>query len=504
MKEAKKQSLKILEMITNVYIFLIIVIFPLIVDKTGFFKILECKWRSYVAVSIVYIIAIIIVNIYYLIRHKIKPYKKRLTITEWLAIIFLIANILSYLFSPYLGKYNLLLGTGRGEGLIVSILYILSFLFVAHFGKFNKKHFLYFSISSILVSTIAILQFVGFNPFNMYQEGIGTHNVSFMTTIGNVDFISAYYVITLTISAVALLFTENKKYEKIIHYISILFGSFIFNIIEVSSGKVAFLAVALIMLPFAFKDNKKLSILLKIISLILLSIAINMFINVEYHYDLGRLGFYFKIDYILILFIIIILVLYLLSKCLKNIPYSIASRNYIKNYFKFGAFAAIVGIIALFIIPFKSGILYEIHELLHLNFDDNFGTYRIFLWKRTIPLIKDYPILGSGPDTFALRFMPVYSDDIAKIGPLTINDTAANIYLTMLINLGIIGTISYLAFLGIQVYNGIKYKNSYSFVLLTSIIGYMVSSFFNLSVVVISPLFWILMAIHHICIYNNE
>ena len=28
--------------------------------------------------------------------------------------------------------------------------------------------------------------------------------------------------------------------------------------------------------------------------------------------------------------------------------------------------------------------LYEIHELLHGNFDDAFGTYRIFLWKRTI------------------------------------------------------------------------------------------------------------------------
>ena len=100
--------------------------------------------------------------------------------------------------------------------------------------------------------------------------------------------------------------------------------------------------------------------------------------------------------------------------------------------------------------------------------------------------------------------MPIYSEDIAKIGPLTINDTAANIYLTMIINLGIIGTIIYIAFLGLQVYNGIKYNSSYSFVLLCSMIAYMVSSFFNLSVVVISPLFWILMAIHHMCIYGSE
>ena len=162
-----------------------------------------------------------------------------------------------------------------------------------------------------------------------------------------------------------------------------------------------------------------------------------------------------------------------------------------------------MGIVFLWAYPFKSGMLYEIHELLHFNFDDNFGTYRIFLWKRTFPLIKDYPLLGSGPDTFALRFMPVYSEDIAKIGPLTINDTAANIYFTMLINLGIIGTLSFITYLGLQIYFGIKKQNDYSLVLLFGIICYMVSSFFNLSVVVVSPLFWILMAIHHMSIYDG-
>ena len=51
--------------------------------------------------------------------------------------------------------------------------------------------------------------------------------------------------------------------------------------------------------------------------------------------------------------------------------------------------------------------------------------------------------------------MPLYSDDIAKIGPLTINDTAANIYLTMLINLGIVGTINYVVLL---LCNATKFK----------------------------------------------
>ena len=68
----------------------------------------------------------------------------------------------------------------------------------------------------MLINLIAILQYVGFNPFNMYQDGIGTHNVSFMTTIGNIDFISAIYCILLSVSASAFIFLDDeKKYIKI-------------------------------------------------------------------------------------------------------------------------------------------------------------------------------------------------------------------------------------------------------------------------------------------------
>ena len=125
----KNEAQNNLELITNIYIFLIVIVFPLIVDKTGFFKILECKWKSYVVISSVYIFSIIIINLYYLIYHKIKLYQKKITITSKLAIIFLIINILSFIFSPYLKTHNLWLGTGRGEGLIASSLYIISFIF---------------------------------------------------------------------------------------------------------------------------------------------------------------------------------------------------------------------------------------------------------------------------------------------------------------------------------------------------------------------------------------
>ena len=505
MKHKKKQSIdNILSKITDIYITFIIILFPLIVDKTGFFKILECKYRVYISVSFIYILLTTGIYIYLLIKGKEKI--KKLTMIQKLSVVFLIANILSYLTSPYLKNYNLLIGIGRKEGLITSALYILTFLYISYFGNFKKKYILYFSISSILINLIAILQFIGFNPFNMYQDGIGTHNVSFMTTIGNIDFISALYTMLLSISFTSyILLDDNKKYENIIHLVSLFMGFFIIGIIDVASGKLAFALTLAIILPQILQNNQRLSKFLKCIAITLLSIVTNIIINVEYHYDIGKLGFYPKFNYITVLFLIIIIALYILSKYVSKTEYSIKDiKKFTKKYYQLGLLLSLIGIVLLYSIPFKSGFLYEIHELLHLNFDDNFGTYRIFLWKRTIPLLKDYPLLGSGPDTFALRFMPLYTNDIAKLGPLTINDTAANIYLTMLINLGIIGTTTYIIFLISQIKIGLKKLNKYSKLLLISIVCYMIQSFFNLSVVIVSPIFWTLMALHHLSIEEKE
>jgi len=500
MKDLLKKEQTILEVIADIYIFAMILVFPLIVDKTGFFHILECKWYSYVTIATSYVGINILVILYFLIFKKINCFKNvKFSIVQWLAVGFLVINVVSCFLSPFFNKYNLFIGVGRGEGLIAMSLYSLSFLLVSLFAKFKRRYITYFTISSILVSLICVLQYVGFNPFNMYQDGIGTHNVSFMGTIGNIDFVSAMYCILLTISFSAYVFLEdNKKWEKVLHIISVLMGFFIIGIIDVQSGKVAFFGTLVIIFPFIIANNKRLSRFLIMIATILMSYCINIIINPEYHYDLQKLGLYFQFNYIVVLFLIVCGVLIYLAYILNKLKYDCSDNKKIFKYFYLGIFGCgVFALLILYFVNFKSGILYEMHELLHGNFDDDFGTYRIFLWKRTLTLIPQYPILGSGPDTFAIRFMAKYTEDIAAIGPLTLNDTAANVYLTMIINIGIVGLLNYLAFIFFQLKNGIKKINSYSAVLLIAIVCYLIQDFFNLSLVIVTPIFWLLMALHY-------
>mgnify|MGYP004573572727 CR=1 FL=1 len=91
--------------------------------------------------------------------------------------------------------------------------------------------------------------------------------------------------------------------------------------------------------------------------------------------------------------------------------------------------------------------------------------------------------------------MDRYTQDVAKLGDLTINDTAANSYLTILVNTGILGMISYLSYIILQVINGLKNINKYSIVFFIAFICYLIQDCFNLWVVIVTPIFWILMAI---------
>ena len=278
-------------------------------------------------------------------------------------------------------------------------------------------------------------------------------------------------------------------------------GFFIFIIINVLGGRVAFLAVFALLIPFIITHSKRLARTIIAMSTIILGLAINIIINPQFHYSLGKLKLYFQFNAVALSFLIIVAILWILAYILHKRNFDLSTnKKVVTGIYLAMLLAVLLVLLFVYIVDFKSGILYEVHELLHGNFDDDFGTYRIFLWRRAFSLLPEYPILGSGPDTFAIRFMAKYTEDVAALGEVTINDTAANVYITMLINIGIVGLISYVVFLIFQLYKGIKYKNEYSIVLLIAMICYMIQDLFNLWVVIVTPLFWVLMAIHYLSI----
>lgn len=129
---------------------------------------------------------------------------------------------------------------------------------------------------------------------------------------------------------------------------------------------------------------------------------------------------------------------------------------------------------------------------------------RGFIWSRTIPLLKDNIILGSGPDTFLLNFP---NDDYVAMynsGYETEHMTKPhNMYLQIAVQTGILSLICFLTFYfwffvsSIRLYAKAGKDKPLAMIgtgILCGTLGYMVVGIINDSMVVIAPLYWTLIA----------
>jgi O-antigen ligase len=129
------------------------------------------------------------------------------------------------------------------------------------------------------------------------------------------------------------------------------------------------------------------------------------------------------------------------------------------------------------------------------------GSNRIYIWSNSIPLLKEYFWLGSGPDTFIYVF-PNDTDEGKEIFGDQKVDKAHNEYLQIAVTLGIPALLTYLLLLlavlrkGFKAVRVVHEKDKILiYGLISAIIGYLIQAFFNISVVQVAPLFWSILGI---------
>jgi putative inorganic carbon (HCO3(-)) transporter len=131
------------------------------------------------------------------------------------------------------------------------------------------------------------------------------------------------------------------------------------------------------------------------------------------------------------------------------------------------------------------------------------GSSRFFIWKKSVPLIYEYFWLGSGPDTFKYVF-PADKDEKFEYfnDPEMVVDKAHNEYIQIAVTLGVPALIVYLFLVGFILLHAVRALNNSSaqdslliYGLISVILSYLVQAFFNISVVTVAPLFWILLGL---------
>lgn len=130
---------------------------------------------------------------------------------------------------------------------------------------------------------------------------------------------------------------------------------------------------------------------------------------------------------------------------------------------------------------------------------------RGYIWSRTIPMLKNYMLKGSGPDTYTLVFP---QDDYIGLENNGFKGSVVtkphNLYLQIWVQTGLISLIAFLVLYiiyfvqSIRVYGKSKFE-TYSEQLGVGIflgtIGYMISGITNDSTITVAPIFWILLGL---------
>lgn len=136
---------------------------------------------------------------------------------------------------------------------------------------------------------------------------------------------------------------------------------------------------------------------------------------------------------------------------------------------------------------------------------EEFATSRGYIWSRTIPLLKDYIVLGSGPDTFSIVYPQQDYVNLSNYGYSgKVITKPHNLYLQIGVQTGVLSLISFLIFYLIYFIHSIKlYINGkfntkmeyYGVAIFIGTISYMVTGTSNDSSITVAPIFWALIGI---------
>lgn len=135
----------------------------------------------------------------------------------------------------------------------------------------------------------------------------------------------------------------------------------------------------------------------------------------------------------------------------------------------------------------------------------NIGSGRGYIWDKTIPILKVHPILGTGPDTYALYFP---NTDYLNLYHTGFNNQVItkphSLYLQIATQTGIPSLVTFLVFYVMYAISSIRLYMKYTLeryevrigiAILAGTFGYLVTSIANDSTITVAPLYWVLIGV---------
>lgn len=387
-------------------------------------------------------------------------------VTRTTVIIYIILTFISARCSDYFPET--ILGSERHEGTLTIAIYGLTFIFVSRHYRPHLLHAAIFGASVIVFDVISLLQVVGLDPFGLYPDGLSwadrnvKYSGEFIGTIGNADLVSAFLCIAIPLTAVVgghLVYGSSVEGS----------GTLPVSIVE-EDGEIK------------KKINNKLIILTGILCLIAAALSLALLAVIKVTAGLLAMAF--------VCLIAAPIAAYIFSDAKK--------RKIIAVYLAVLVLAGCAAGAFIYVETSLPGTAGELHEIMHGNIDDSFGTSRVYIYRNVMERVPSHLLIGTGPDTIGRMDIEPFQRYDAERGVMVTAriDTAHNEFLNVLACQGILALGAYLAFaLGVTAAALLGMVNCAaaptSTALALSASAYLIQSMFSFSSCTTAPYFWI-------------
>lgn len=394
----------------------------------------------------------------------------------------------------YLGlKYAMNGERGRYMGLTMMLVIFAVFIILSYKVRSIRCIYPVFLVVSLYMFYIAYLQHFGTDYRNWRAQIKASQKTIFMSTIGNMNTFGSYLCIFIAISMAAFIFSKRIPY-RIMSGAGILAGGF--TIMTAKSDNVYLGTGAAVILFFYIAVRRKrmaewsLALFITSCGLFIMSI-----LDEKKHGSRGHLNGVAEIVGnprtmgILLSVSAVIVVIFLILKIGKKDLY-IRLQN---RWMILGVTAAgVISVIAVFIIGVKSG-----SEL--FKFDDNWGIFRGFTWKRSWDAFAKaspvHKIFGFGNETVRDIMLTGYYDEMIEVTG-KIYDSCHNILLQRLLTTGVFGLAAFLGLFISSVRYMIRYSEGRAEIIACAAAStaYFTEAMVNPEQPITTPLFYVLLA----------
>ena len=469
-KDNKLKSAR--ELCCDVYVFIMFFAFPLFVLPSGYRNITLAKWYFFIIATAAYALF----EIFFMIRLRILP---KLSASLICVLVFFAACCLSAVFSPY--GSGVIRGLGRYEGLLTLFFYCLCF-FVLSDKPFKPKYVYFLAASGAVFSVISLIQLLDKNPLGLYPgeylyyAAQDVYSAAFLGTVGNVGMVAVFICVCVPMFYAFYVTSDEKRAAAVIPAAALLLFILLYS--DVDAGKVGILfsfAVTTVILATE-KNFRRICVFLSVMSF---AGALSALISPVYEYP--ELEFTLKASPLFFAFAAAGVIAFCLSFARIKRP-----RLYIILLI---CIVTVASVLFVYFYDAGSGMLHELHEMMHGRVDPSFGTNRIRIWRESLALVPERPLLGGGPDTLPARLFIVF-ERVSEISSETLTrtvDNAHNEYINLLVNVGILGLIPFLALCVSSLFS----KNN---ICKAAFLAYAAQAFFSFSVCITAPFFWMLAA----------